>query len=712
MRSPFEDSTRGPMARSFVPACAAASVAMLLVSGSPLALPAQTPDAAAAGTPATLTLMPVPSSMALHEGRLIIDSTFRVAIVGHTDPRLERAVQRFITRLARRTDLNLPHDVAHSADSAQLVIHAAGPGERVQGVNEDESYVLESTPRTITLHASTTVGVIRGLETALQLVDGSATTMYVPAVTINDVPRFRWRGLHLDVSRHFEPVERVKRTLDGMTAVKLNVFHWHLSDDQGFRVESKVFPKLQELASDGEYYTQAQIRDVVAYARDRGIRVVPEFDMPGHATSWLVAYPYLASNPGPLQLRRGWSGYGETFDPTRESTYRFIDRFVGEMTTLFPDAYWHVGGDEVGSKIWPQTPRIAAYMKAHGFRDSPALQTYFNQRLSKILTKHHRNMIGWDEILHPDLPSATVIESWRGTRYLGAAADAGYRGILAAPYYLDAMKSAGIGYLADPVALTDSTSLAANEAASVLGGEAAMWSELVSPETIDSRIWPRTAAIAERFWSPQSVRDVDDMYRRLRVESMRLEALGLQHETHVDRMLRSTVLDPSWQLLTPLFDAVAPTTLGQRIRARRTVQSTPLVQIADVARPDPPLRWALHEYVGAVLTNPVGSAAAADSLRALFTTWQQLPARVQLVGARSPVIAQGGWRAAQSLAAAGTIGLAALDARRNGTLLSQSWIDQALVTLTAIDRPQGILHIVAVPSVRELLLGTPTPGLH
>jgi len=703
------------MARSFVPACVAASMAMLMVSGSPLALPAQTPaTAAASAASATLTLMPVPSSMTLHDGRLGIDSTFRVAIVGHSDPRLERAVQRFITRLARRTDLNLPHTVARTADSAQLVVHAVSAGERVQGVDEDESYTLESTPQSITLHAPTTVGVIHGLETVLQLVDGTATTMFVRSVSINDTPRFRWRGLHLDVSRHFEPVDEVKRTLDGMAAVKLNVFHWHLSDDQGFRVESKLFPKLQELASDGDYYTQAQIRDIVAYARDRGIRVVPEFDMPGHATSWLVAYPYLASQPGKLELRRGWSGYGETFDPTRESTYRFIDRFVGEMTTLFPDAYWHVGGDEVGSKIWPQDPRIAAYMKAHGFKDSPALQTYFNQRLSKILTKHHRNMIGWDEILHPDLPSATVIESWRGTKYLGAAADAGYRGILAAPYYLDAMKYADVGYLADPLALTDSTSLPANEAASVLGGEAAMWSELVSPQTIDSRIWPRTAAIAERFWSPQSVRDVPDMYRRLRVESMRLEALGLQHETHVDRMLRSTMLDPSWQLLTPLFDAVAPVTLGQRIHARRTVQSTPLVQIADIARPDPPLRWTLQEYVSDILTNSAKSAMANDSLRAIFATWQKLPAVVTQVGATSPVIAQGGWRAAQSLAAAGTIGLAALDARDHDKPLPQSWIDEAQKTLTAIDRPQGILHVVAVPAVRELLTGTITPsaGLH
>jgi hexosaminidase len=701
------------MARSFAPLSAAALGAAILL---PLALRAQTPTPSApppAQSPATLTLMPVPSSLALHDGRLTIDSTFRVAIVGHTDPRLERAVGRFITRMARRTDLNLPHGIVHSADSAQLVIHAVGPGERVQGIDEDESYTLESSPKMVMLHAPTTVGVIRGLETTLQLIDGDSKTMFIPSVSIQDTPRFRWRGFHLDVSRHFEPVDVVKRELDAMAAVKLNVFHWHLSDDQGFRVESKRFPLLQKKGSDGLYYTQAQIRDIVAYARDRGIRVVPEFDMPGHATSWLVAYPYLASDPGKLDsLRRGWSGYGETFDPTRESTYRFIDQFIGEMTGLFPDAYWHVGGDEVGLKIWPQNPRVKKWMDAHGFKDTPALQTYFNQRLSKILTKHHRNMIGWDEILHPDLPSATVIESWRGTKYLGDAADAGYQGILAAPFYLDHIETAAWVYLHDPLAVNDTTMLTGKQAAGVLGGESAMWSEFISPETLDSRVWPRTAAIAERFWSPQSVRDVPDMYRRLRVESMRLESLGLRHETNVDRMLRSTVLDPSWQTLLPLFDAVEPTTLGQRIHARRTVQSTPLVQIADIARPDPWLRWTIKQYAESVIAGQDANGVASDSLRALFTEWQKLPAAVQAVGARSPVIAQGGWRAAQSLAAAGTIGLAALDARASGKPLTQSWIDQANVTLTAIDKPQGLLHLVVVPAVREILTGTPVPEKH
>jgi hexosaminidase len=181
----------------------------------------------------------------------------------------------------------------------------------------------------------------------LQLVTSDATTHFIPEVVIDDKPRFPWRGLLVDVGRHFMPVEQVKKTLDGMAMVKLNVLHWHLSEDQGFRVESKRFPKLHQLGSDGEYYTQEQLRDVVAYARDRGIRVVPEFDMPGHSTAWFVGYPQYTTRPGPIRIRREWGGADAIFDPTREEVYTFIDRFIGEMVRIFPDAYWHIGGDEV-----------------------------------------------------------------------------------------------------------------------------------------------------------------------------------------------------------------------------------------------------------------------------------------------------------------------------------------------------------------------------
>ena len=323
-----------------------------------------------------------------------------------------------------------------------------------------------------------------------------------PAIHIEDRPRFPWRGLMLDVSRHWMPVEVVERNLDAMAAVKLNVFHWHLSDDQGFRAESRRFPRLQQLGSDGNFYTQADIRHVVAYARDRGIRVVPEFDMPGHTNSWLVGYPELASAPGPYSIGRTWGVYDGAMDPTREETYEFLDAFLGEMTQLFPDPYFHIGGDEVNGKQWSQSASIQAFAKEHNLEGTRGLQVYFNQRIQKLLQKYGKIMVGWDEVLHPDLPADTVVQSWRGQASLAEAASKGYRGILSAGYYLDHLRPASYHYGIDPLA-DAAQKLTPEEASRILGGEACMWAEYADAETVDSRIWPRAAVIAERLWSPK-----------------------------------------------------------------------------------------------------------------------------------------------------------------------------------------------------------------
>src|SRR5262249_16772396 len=233
-----------------------------------------------------------------------------------------------------------------------------------------------------------------------------------PAVTIEDRPRFPWRGLRIDVSRHFMPVDAIKRNLDGMEAVKLNVLHWHLSDDQGFRVEGKRFPKLQQMSSDGQYYTQEQIKDVIAYARDRGIRVVPEFDVPGHTTSWFVAYPELASASGRYEIWRRFGVNDPVMDPSRDHTYHFLDNFVGEMSRLFLDEYFHVGGDEVSGKQWEASPQIRKFKHRHHLSNRHDLQAYFNQRLHAIVKEHKKIMVGWDEILQAGRPKEGGGQSW------------------------------------------------------------------------------------------------------------------------------------------------------------------------------------------------------------------------------------------------------------------------------------------------------------
>jgi hexosaminidase len=307
-------------------------------------------------------------------------------------------------------------------------------------------------------------------------------------------------------------------------------------------VESKRYPRLHKLGSDGQYYTQAQIKDIVAYARDRGIRVVPEFDMPGHSTAWLVAYPQFSSRPGSYEIQRVFGGSTAIFDPSREDVYSFVDRFVGEMATLFPDRYWHIGGDEVDYRKW-DTRRIRTFRRQHKLRNGAELQAYFNERLTRILLKHNRRLVGWDEIIHPRLPKTSVVQSWRGVDYLNRATSQGYLSILSAPYYLDHIRTTEEHYIADPI--PPWTELEDGQQALVLGGEACMWAEHVSPETVDSRIWPRLAAIAERFWSPREVIQVGDMYRRLEAMSERLELVGLTHAVHTERMVRRITEDDS-----------------------------------------------------------------------------------------------------------------------------------------------------------------------
>jgi hexosaminidase len=282
-------------------------------------------------SPPKLNLMPVPASITFHNERLAVDTNFRVATRGHSDARLQAAIWRFIKRLEGRTVFTLPASLATDDQMTPLIIHTQGPGKNVPGLGEDESYRIDITRRQAILSAPTVVGAIRGLETMLQLLDADRNGYFLPGVQIDDRPRFPWRGLLIDVARHFQTMEVLKRNLDAMAAVKLNVLHWHLTEDQGFRVESKKFPKLHQLGSDGNYFTQEQVKEIIAYARDRGIRVVPEFDIPGHSTSWLVGHPELGSAPGPYTIERRPGIFEPALDPTREDVYKFLDTFLGEI---------------------------------------------------------------------------------------------------------------------------------------------------------------------------------------------------------------------------------------------------------------------------------------------------------------------------------------------------------------------------------------------
>ena len=329
-------------------------------------------------------LMPQPASLAAAPGRFLLTPQFSASTTAFHNSRLDAAIGETMHQLRQKTGVSFAEQSASGGPGSQLTIAVQGAGEEIQSVDEDESYTLSVTPTGVHVEAATVVGAMRGLQTLVQLVQPSGSEYELPVVSIRDSPRFPWRGLMIDCGRHFEPVDVLKRTLDGMAAVKLNVFHWHLTEDQGFRIESKLFPKLTTMGSDGLFYTQQDVAEIVRYARERGIRVVPEFEMPGHSTAWLVAYPELASDRAPESIRREFGISDFALDPTREETYQFIERFLGEMAGLFPDPYVHIGGDETVSPEWKTSPRIQSFMHEHQLKDSEALQAYFNQRVLKM----------------------------------------------------------------------------------------------------------------------------------------------------------------------------------------------------------------------------------------------------------------------------------------------------------------------------------------
>jgi hexosaminidase len=657
---------------------------------------------AEAQVPGQLNLMPAPASMQMGTGQLVVDSSFSVGIGGTPDPQLRRAVDRFLNNLRRETGM-LPLDMSVAdASKATFIVTATHSSKEVLELGEDESYTLEVTASGAKLTAPTTLGAMHGMQTFLQLVVNTPAGFAAPVLNIQDKPRFPWRGLMIDCGRHFIPLDVLRRNLDGMESVKMNVFHWHLSENQGFRVESKKFPKLQELGSDGLYYTQEEIRNLIAYARDRGIRVIPEFDMPGHSTAWFVGYPDLASAPGPYTIERKWGVFDPAMDPTRESTYKFLDEFIGEMTRLFPDQFFHIGGDEVNGKQWDGSPKIQEFMHSHDIKDNAGLQAYFTARVQKIVSKHGKTMLGWDEILQPGFPKDTVIQSWRGQDSLAQAAKLGYRGVLSSGYYIDLIQSAAQHYAVDPTSGA-AANLSPEESARILGGEDTMWSEYVSAENVDSRIWPRTAPIAERLWSPQNVSDVNSMYQRLDEISRRLDWLGLTHNSSYLPMLRRIAGTDDVSALRVLADVVEPVK-GYSREETSPVEPTslmPLNRLVDATRPESSTARRFNDLVNSLLAGKTDASTKAQ-IRKWLVLWKDNDARLQPILGQSFLLKEVA-PLSQSLSALAASGLEAMDYLDRGERPSDDWKAQQLDLAKRAQEQKAQLLIMIAPSIRRLI---------
>ncbi|WP_321346932.1 family 20 glycosylhydrolase [uncultured Draconibacterium sp.] len=651
-----------------------------------------------------IELMPLPASLKIQKGEVDLSKGINVSFSNVQNVYLEKAANRFTK------DLESIYGIIDDENGVALEINCVEQSESgIPQFGDDESYSLEINKK-IVLSANSQFGINHGLETILQLIKQDEDRTVIPKLKIEDEPRFPWRGVMLDVCRHWMPKEVLLRTIDAMAAVKMNVFHIHLSEDQGFRVESKVFPKLHEIGSNGKYYTQDDIREIVTYAAERGIRVVPEFDVPGHSKSWQIAYPELSTVSGHLSFA---NESGELFsppmDPMKEEVYVFLDKFIAEMITLFPDAYFHIGGDEVEPKYWNESESIQSFMKAKGIKDAHGLQAYFNLRIYDLVKKHGKTMLGWEEIMNDELENDVVIQSWMGQKSLFEAVQAGKRGILSAGWYLDHKLRSDKHYAVDPLILPGAVDMAPdttcwktyditleipsgemeskltlfdrdsenvygfleflgnrigfkngqnkdgqltfllesqmgevkfsaqllsdtlfgkislamfNFAANgnlvagseiqgtklppievikpltdkqktmILGGEAAMWSEVVDKDNVDSRIWPRTAVIAEKLWSPATLTaNVDDMSRRLEKCSDYLVQRGNPHKMQQDVILHALIPDQGFTYLKTLVEVLEEVKYYERMANLENMYAVYLPDlkmngVVDAARPE------------------------------------------------------------------------------------------------------------------------------
>jgi hexosaminidase len=371
-----------------------------------------------------------------------------------------------------------------------------------------------------------------GVQTLIQLVQaGHGAGASMPAMQIEDAPAYRWRGVMLDVARHFQPLGFVEKQIDLMSRYKLNVLHWHLTDDQGWRIQIDKYPKLTEVGAwrteadgrrTGGFYTQRQIREVVEYARRRNVMAIPEIEMPGHASAAVAAYPWLSCPQRPVAVPSGWGVFDDIFCAGDERTFTFLHDVLDEVAALFPAPYIHIGGDEVPKRQWLDSDATQRLMREQHLADGQALQSWFISRIQRDLAARGKTLVGWDEILEGGADRQAIVEMWRGTDQARKALANGNRLIVAGPFYLDTpIDRLTLEDLYRTDAFVDPAFAA--HSPQVLGAEAPLWSERVTTRNAEAMLYPRLLAFAERLWNPQA-RDYADFQRRVDAQYPWLDA--------------------------------------------------------------------------------------------------------------------------------------------------------------------------------------------
>jgi len=510
-------------------------------------------------------VIPRPDVMTARQGQF----TLRATTVVHADPPFVDVGHRFARDIANSTgfDLAVHRGATAAATNSIRLVHDHALAKR-----GTEAYQLDITPSAIVIRASDAAGAFYALQTVRQLLPAAVlrdarvrgVSWTVPSVHIVDAPRFAWRGAHLDAGRHFMPKEFVKKYIDLLAMHKLNRFHWHLTEDQGWRIEITKYPRLTDVGScrtetlvgsyvadpakrvfDGKphcgFYTQDDVREIVAYAAERYVTVVPEIEMPGHAQAAIAAYPQLGVRADTTVSVLGVWGISEYILNADDSTISFMQGVLGEVLTLFPGPYVHIGGDEAVKTQWKASPQIQARIKLLGLKDEHELQSWFIRQMDTYLTAHGRRLVGWDEILEGGLAENATVMSWRGTEGGIAAAKAGHDVVMTpgSHTYFDHYQS--LNKKAEPLAIGGflpmdtvysyepiPSALTADEAKHVLGAQAQVWTEyLQTPKDVEYMLFPRLSAMSEVLWSAKSRKDYGDFTARMRREEQRLQAMDV-----------------------------------------------------------------------------------------------------------------------------------------------------------------------------------------
>jgi len=508
----------------------------------------------------TTPVIPRPARIEVHAGHFALTPDTTIAVAGD-HPEALRIARDFAARVQRVRGF-APRIGESNVDSPAPAGAIAFAIDPKAALPSDEAYVLDITPGGVHIQARAPAGLFYGAVTLWQLAtaDGGRGQATIAAQRIDDAPRFPWRGLMLDSARHFQNVDEIKQLLDAMAWHKLNTFHWHLSDDQGWRIEIRKHPKLTQVggcripAGDGGidprngeprpycgYYTQAQIRDVVRYAAERQIEVVPEIDVPGHAQAAVAAYPKLGNVEGSTRVSADWGVHTYLFN-AEEDTFRFLEDVLSEVVELFPGRYVHIGGDEAVKQQWQQSPRVQARMRALGVANETELQGYLVKRLETFLQARGKRLIGWDEILESELPPEATVMSWRGLEGGIEAANKDHDVVMSpsSDLYFDYLQTDSADeppgrpatitlrrvYDFEPVP----AALDAARQRHVLGLQANVWTEhMRSFARVEHAIFPRIAAVAETGWSPAASKDYADFLARLPAQLGRYRALGIPY---------------------------------------------------------------------------------------------------------------------------------------------------------------------------------------